>query len=101
MTGDNPGLAARLLMYQFDRIGRGGPKTWIDAGYCLDAPNTLAAGSTVRDEFGPGDDDWIEMSSYVDRESPNVEVSGLAPLAAEGQLDCRVGQHFGKDEGTL
>lgn len=31
----------------------------------------------------------------------NVEVSGLAPLAAEGQLDCRVGQHFGKDEGTL
>lgn len=75
MTGDNPGLAARLLMYQFDRIGRGGPKTWIDAGYCLDAPNTLAAGSTVRDEFGPGDDDWIEMSSYVDRESPNNRIS--------------------------
>jgi hypothetical protein len=76
MTGDNPGLAARLLMYQFDRIGRGGPKTWIDAGYCLDAPNTLAAGSTVRDEFGPGDDDWIEMSSYVDRESPNDQAKG-------------------------
>ena len=76
MTGDNPGLAARLLMYQFDRIGRGGPKTWIDAGYCLDAPNTLAAGSTVRDEFGLDDDDWIEMPSYVERESPNNRISG-------------------------
>lgn len=83
MTGDNPGLAARLLMYQFDRIGRGGPKTWIDAGYCLDAPNTLAAGSTVRDEFGPGDDDWIEMSSYVDRESPNVRISPPHPKRAD------------------
>jgi hypothetical protein len=28
--------------------------------------------------------------------TPNVEVSGLAPLAAEGPLDCRVGPHTEK-----
>ena len=43
----------------------------------------------------------MQRIAFMLLERPNVEVSGLAPLAAEGQLDCRVGQHFGKDEGTL
>lgn len=46
-------------------------------------------------------DEFLAMDDALNDLTPNVEVSGLAPLAAEGQLDCRVGQHFGKDEGTL
>ncbi len=50
-------------------------------------------------------DHWIELpwwvggaiaalSAWLGRDkTPNVEVSGLAPLAAEVPLDCRVGPH--------
>ena len=65
MTGDNPGLAARLRLWQWDRIRKisphAWPSTWVDAGYCIDAPEIMAAGSTVRDVFGPDKDDWIVM----------------------------------------
>lgn len=68
MTGRNPKLAAQLLICQFGRIGKGGPKTWIDAGYCIDAPNMLAAGSTARYQSDQRDNsDWYDVPTLVYR----------------------------------
>lgn len=37
------------------------------AGYCLDAHDTMPAGSTERDEFGPGRDDWVAVQTIIER----------------------------------
>ena len=38
------------------------------SGYCLDAHDTLPAGSVEYSSFGPGEDDWIWVPTTVDRE---------------------------------
>jgi hypothetical protein len=71
-TGTNPGLLAHLLFELFRRIGSEARdvKVWVDVGYCIDAPNVLAAGSMRRDEYrAEGVDEWAECcSSMVLRE---------------------------------
>lgn len=56
-------MTLMLHLYDFDRIGA--KRTWVDAGYCIDAPELIAAGSTIRDEFGPDGGDWLVMPSMV------------------------------------
>ncbi len=69
-TGQNTGLSARLLMEQYRRTGdcSAARCTWVEAGYCLDAPELLAAGSHERDIF---DDDpelgWLPMPTMIER----------------------------------
>ncbi len=59
----------RILHGAFGRI----PKALTDdafsmAGYCLDAPDLLPAGSVVYERTGPEADDWIAMPSMFYRE---------------------------------
>ena len=58
-------------------------RTWIEAGYCLDAPELIAAGSHERDVF---DDDpdigWLPMPTMVEREPSNVLAQGRAACGA-------------------
>lgn len=37
-------------------------------GYCIDAPETLPAGSTEFHSFGPGADEWIASPTTVARD---------------------------------
>ncbi len=37
------------------------------SGYCLDAHDTMPAGSTEYTCFGPGADDWIPAATTVER----------------------------------
>lgn len=71
MTGQNPGLCMALLVEQWHRVGKSNypRRAWIDAGYCIDAPIVIAAGSFVRDQFGPETDDWLPMESMIEREN--------------------------------
>lgn len=71
MTGRNTGLSMTLVLEQYRRFGSESRemKAWVDAGYCIDAPEIMAAGSMVRDEFGPEIDDWLAMESMIDREA--------------------------------
>ena len=68
MTGDNPGLAARLNIEFFKRSGTGfvENKLWFEAGYCIDAPELLAAGSTYWDIYG------FDAPTWAHRESSNA-----------------------------
>lgn len=74
MTGENTGLSAKLLMEHYRRTGNADEarRTWVEAGYCLDAPPLLAAGSHERDVF---DDDpelgWLPMPTMIEREPSN------------------------------
>jgi len=90
VTGHNTGLSARLLIEDYRRQGavltRAAHKMWVDAGYCIDAPELIAAGSHERDIFGDGPDDWLPMPTPVERLSSNVELSGpTAGLSPEGR----------------
>lgn len=78
-TGENTRLSAMLLMEQYRRTGNADAarRTWVEAGYCIDAPELIAAGSHERDIFGEGDEDWLAMPTAVQREPSNTEVSGL------------------------
>lgn len=76
MTGQHPSLSMTLMLALYDHDMDGAKKTWVDAGYCIDAPEILAAGSMERDEFGPNEDDWLAMPTMVERLSPNVELRG-------------------------
>ena len=82
-TGENTRLSAMLLMEQYRRTGNADSarRTWVEAGYCLDAPELLAAGSHERDIFGDGDEDWLAMPTAIPREPSNVGVSGDAPVS--------------------
>jgi len=81
VTGRNTGLSMTLMLDQYRMFGKDsrGMQPWVDAGYCIDAPAIMAAGSMVRDEFGPAIDDWLGMESMVEREPSNADVTGLAP----------------------
>ena len=63
VTGQNTGLSAALLMEQYrrNRLAIAAQHTWVEAGYCIDAPVLIAAGSHERDVFGDGDEDWLPM----------------------------------------
>ena len=37
-------------------------------GYCLDAPETMPAGSMVYERFGPGPEEWMISQSTTSRE---------------------------------
>ena len=78
LTGQNTGLSAALLMEQYRRTGSANAsrRTWVEAGYCLDAPELIAAGSHERDVFGDGDKDWLPMPTMVLRAPSNAEVNG-------------------------
>lgn len=67
-TGDNTKLGIILLMENCRRGGEDCHKGYRDAAYSIDAPDCLAAGSHVRDQFGPEEDDWLAMPSMVERE---------------------------------
>jgi hypothetical protein len=60
-----------LLLEQYRRLGRDHPKTWVDAGYCIDAPEVFAGGSHYRDEFADGE--WLAMPTMVDRLTANAK----------------------------
>lgn len=67
-------LAPRLMMNMYDRIGSKDPAAkrlvrlaWDDAGYCLDAPEELPAGSTERYEVGLEPDAWVPSATQIDR----------------------------------
>lgn len=81
-TGENTGLSVKLLMEHYRRTGNADEarRTWVEAGYCLDAPVLLAAGSHERDVF---DEDpelgWLPMPTMIGREPSNTDVTGLAP----------------------
>lgn len=68
ITGQNHELATLLLLEKLLRLGTGPHRTSVDAGYCIDAPMQICAGSTVRDQFGIDEDDWLAMPSYIERE---------------------------------
>lgn len=68
VTGDNQSLAIELLMERLRRNESRGP-AWVEAGYCLDAPTLIAAGSVERDEFGYRRNDWIPLPTFVEREA--------------------------------
>lgn len=85
ITGQNPGLAYRILAENFHRLGPAGIglRPQIDAAYCLDAPDVLAAGSTERYQSDPDDDcDWHDMPTMVYR-VPNAELTGASSVAAK------------------
>lgn len=79
MTGENTGLSVKLLMEHYRRTGNADEarRTWVEAGYCLDAPMLLAAGSHERDVF---DDDpdlgWLAMPTMIEREPSNAIAQG-------------------------
>jgi hypothetical protein len=83
ITGSNPGLLVALILQHIHRakeFGRPssilddvipcGEKLWIDAGYSIDAPVVMAAGSTIQDIFGPDPDDVVVGPSLISRETP-------------------------------
>lgn len=72
-TGENTKVSLLLLMEQIRRgtVERP-PRAWVEAGYCLDAPELLAAGSHRRDIVGDGEDDWLAMPTTVTREPSNA-----------------------------
>lgn len=78
VTGRNAGLSMTLMLEQYRLFGKDsrGMHPWVDAGYCIDAPAIMAAGSMVRDEFGQDIGDWLAMESMTEREPSNVEVRG-------------------------
>ena len=51
------------------------------AGYCLDAPDDIPAGGMYADELAG---EAFPMPMTVDRETPNVEVTGKPPCGAAG-----------------
>jgi hypothetical protein len=69
MTGENLSLGARLLMVAWGRTGDRvlSRQSFIDAGYCIDAPSIIPAGSHERDVFGTEDDDWVAVPTFIDR----------------------------------
>lgn len=79
ITGRNTGLSMTLMLEQYRLFGKDsrGMHPWVDAGYCIDAPEIMAAGSMVRDEFGPEVGNWLAMESMTEREPSNVEFSGV------------------------
>lgn len=79
LTGQNPSLNMTLMLALFDHDREGARHSWVTAGYCIDAPEILAAGSMERDQFGPEPDDFLAMPTMVDRVSSNGEVSGCPP----------------------
>lgn len=82
MTGENEKVSFLLLMEQIRRgVVERLPKAWVEAGYCLDAPELIAAGSHERDIFGDGQDDWLPMPTTVARVSSNLNI---------GRQDCRI-----------
>ena len=72
-TGENTRLSAILLMEQYRRTGNADAarRTWMEAGYCLDAPELIAAGSHERDIFGDSEEDWLPMPTVIPREPSN------------------------------
>jgi hypothetical protein len=83
-TGENTRLSGILLMEQYRRTGNANAarRTWVEAGYCLDAPELIAAGSHERDIFGDGEEDWLAMPTVVPREPSNVEVKAAGACAS-------------------
>lgn len=73
-TGENTRLSAMLLMEQYRRnpLADAARHTWVEAGYCIDAPGLIAAGSHERDIFGDGPEDWLPMPTTIPRESSNA-----------------------------
>lgn len=69
MTGDNQGLSARLNIEFFKRVGTGfmENKLWFEAGYCIDAPDILPAGSTCWDIYG------FDMPTFANRDFSNKQ----------------------------
>ena len=89
VTGRNTGLSMTLMLEQYRLFGKDSRemRPWVDAGYCIDAPAIMAAGSMVREEFGPELDNWLAMESMTEREPSNVEVQGPpagGPAGMEG-----------------
>lgn len=80
VTGQNTGLSAALLMEQYrrNRLAIAAQHTWVEAGYCIDAPVLIAAGSHERDVFGDGDEDWLPMPTSALREPSNDQGNGRA-----------------------
>ena len=66
MTGDNGPLFGRLLVEQIRRGIKDEP-AWVTAGYCIDAPSEIPAGSTERYEFGPHKDEWVACETSTPR----------------------------------
>jgi len=84
-TGENTGLSVKLLMEHYHRTGNADEarRTWIEAGYCLDAPGLLAAGSHERDVFDADPDiGWLAMPTVIEREPSNAKVSGAGTASA-------------------
>lgn len=72
-TGNNLGLSMLLMMTAFRRTGHDHGyyhkhSYRIDAGHCLDAPDTMAAGSTIREELDCAGDDWAGVPRIFTRE---------------------------------
>ncbi len=62
-TGSNPGLSMKLMIHLYDFDPIGAKQSWVDAGYCIDAPDLLAAGSTYWDEYGFDAQTWSHRLS--------------------------------------
>lgn len=65
VTGDGVNAAEFLVRY-YD-LGIPIKQCWYDSAYSIDAPALIVAGSCVRDEFGPGPEDWMPRESWVER----------------------------------
>ena len=63
-TGQDRGLWVRLLIEQHRRIGfkRYPYAAWEEAGFCIDAPDTMPAGSHFKDVIGDDDGEQMVLS---------------------------------------
>lgn len=63
-TGNNISLAAWLLLEQCRRFGfkRQPYPAWVEAGFCIDAPCLMAAGSHFKDVIGDDDSEQMVLS---------------------------------------
>ena len=89
ITGQNPRLSYLILAENFHRLGPAGIglRPPIDAAYCLDAPEVLAAGSTERYQSDPSDNsDWHDMPTMVYR-VPNAQAQ-LPAVGGSGAAQC-------------
>ena len=88
MTGQNTRLTA-MLAVEYRRRNRWKPdkeRAYMDACYCLDAPEAIAAGAHENlngDEWGL---DWPPMPMWIPR-VPNLELRGDAPQAQVAGTD--------------